>query len=136
MKYTVTCSCGHEITVDIFGSASDRKTKIKWYEQSAVCPDCCKAQREASIADADKDLPKLEGTEKQVAWAGKIRVEMMKANKLLRFVLDGTVTADRLISDITSRLAGGEVSEAAMKEAEKVLKILTETDAKWFIENR
>lgn len=136
MKYTVICSCGHERTIDIFGSASERDKKIKWYKQSAVCPDCYKRQREESIEDADKDLPKLCGTEKQVAWARKIRADLMKSNRILCFVLDGTVTANRIVADLSSRLDSGDVSEAATKDAEKVLKILTETDAKWFIENR
>lgn len=47
MKYSVTYSCGHEGTVELFGKNSDRENKIKWYENSAKCPECYKIEKQA-----------------------------------------------------------------------------------------
>ena len=47
MKIDVTYSCGHEGTVTLFGSMADRESKIKWYENTAVCPDCFQAAMRA-----------------------------------------------------------------------------------------
>ena len=62
MKINVKCSCGHEVEVEVFGSAAERENKIKWYENH-VCSECYKAQQ-----TADNDLPALTGTEKQISW--------------------------------------------------------------------
>ncbi len=74
-KYSVTFSCGHEETVELYGKTADRERKIEWMENYAVCSECYqrhkKEQEEAR--KAGRNLPDLEGTPKQVAWAEKIR---------------------------------------------------------------
>lgn len=73
MKYDVTYSCGHAGTVELYGKTSERESKIRWYETTAVCPECYKKQQEAAAETTTKyDLPELEGSEKQVAWAKKL----------------------------------------------------------------
>lgn len=42
MKDYVTYSYGHTGEVQLFGSNKDRERKIKWYEESALCPECYK----------------------------------------------------------------------------------------------
>lgn len=92
MKYTVTFSCGHEATVDLFGKTSERERRITWYEKEGICPDCYRKMKEDERRQADAELaayadkieteynlPKLEGTEKQVAWARKIRAGVIRA---------------------------------------------------------
>lgn len=92
MKYTVTFSCGHEATVDLFGKTSERDRRIAWYEKEGVCPDCYRKMKEEERKQADEELaayaekieteyklPELEGTEKQVAWARKIRAGVIRA---------------------------------------------------------
>lgn len=77
-KYSVTFSCGHTQTVELFGKNSERERKISWYERSGVCSDCYKAEQDAkrqANMDACKSLPALTGTPKQIAWAEKIRAE-------------------------------------------------------------
>lgn len=44
LKYTVTYSCGHTGTVVLFGKNAEREKKLKWYSESAICPDCYKAE--------------------------------------------------------------------------------------------
>ena len=73
MEYDVIYSCGHTGTVKLYGKTSDRESKIRWYETTAVCPECYKKQQEAAAETTTKyDLPELEGSEKQVAWAKKL----------------------------------------------------------------
>ena len=70
MKYDVTYSCGHAGTVELYGKTSERESKIRWYETTAVCPECYKKQQEAAAETTTKY--ELEGSEKQVAWAKKL----------------------------------------------------------------
>ena len=73
MKYDITYSCGSAGTVELYGKTSERESKIRWYETTAVCPECYKKQQEAAAETTAKyDLPELEGSEKQVAWAKKL----------------------------------------------------------------
>lgn len=74
-KYTITYKCGHTGTVELCGKESDRARKIAWYENNCVCPECYAAEQAAKReAEANKyALPELTGSEKQIAWAEKIR---------------------------------------------------------------
>lgn len=93
MKYEVTFSCGHTETVDLIGRVKDRESKIKYFEEKGLCSECYKKakeeqkRKEREEADAKaKDLgfPELEGSEKQVAWANDIRIQLADdANKFL-----------------------------------------------------
>lgn len=80
--YTVTFSCGHTETIQLFGKIADRERRIAWLENNGVCSECYrKAQAEqraratAEAAEATADLPQLQGTEKQIAWATVIRAK-------------------------------------------------------------
>lgn len=77
MKYQVTFACGHEGRVDLFGKNSERERKLEQFARG-ICPECAAAQRakeeEKAVAAAKASgLPELEGSEKQVAWATRIR---------------------------------------------------------------
>lgn len=91
-QYKVTFSCGHDGFVSIIGSAKDREWKIE-RASMAECTECYEKrkqeerQKENKIA-AEKakemELPKLQGTEKQVAWANTLRQEVVeKLEKLI-----------------------------------------------------
>lgn len=75
MKYTVTYSCGHSGTVELFGPERDRERKLEWYQEHAVCPECYARQQteERAAIESQYDLPALTGSDKQIAWAEKIR---------------------------------------------------------------
>lgn len=79
-KYTVTYKCGHTRTVELFGRESERDRKIAWYKEFCSCPECYAAEQAAKReAEAQKyALPELVGTEKQVAWAEKIRSKFIE----------------------------------------------------------
>ena len=58
MKYDVTYSCGHTGTVELYGKTSERESKIRWYETTAVCPECYKKQQQEAAETITKyDLP-------------------------------------------------------------------------------
>lgn len=86
-KYDVTYSCGHSGTIQLFGPYKSRDRKIEWYENEGLCPDCYaekqRQKREEEVkAIAEKNavnnLPELSGSEKQIAWAEKIRYTLLK----------------------------------------------------------
>ena len=56
-KYTVTFSCGHTDTVELFGKDSDRERKIEYFKEQGICPHCYKESLEAKKAEGcDEDL--------------------------------------------------------------------------------
>lgn len=83
MKYTVKMSCGHEVTVELFGKSADRERKIAYYEAHGLCDECAakmRAERNAQNAmqDSQDGLPVLTGSDKQIAWAHTIRQDLLK----------------------------------------------------------
>ena len=49
MKYDITYSCGHTGTVELYGKTSERESKIRWYETTAVCPEWSLPTRERGL---------------------------------------------------------------------------------------
>lgn len=69
-KYKITYKCGHTAEVQLYGKYADREKKIAWYA-TINCPDCdASEQREKAEAAG---LPQLTGSEKQIAWANRLR---------------------------------------------------------------
>jgi hypothetical protein len=137
-KYSVTYSCRHDGTEQLFGKMEDRERKLDWYARVGVCPSCYKAKMSQAVEAASVGLPALQGSEKQVAWAAKLRIEM----------LDRVVGATRdKVRAIFARIEAGEAAkatpeqlEAAIQENEKVLvacdQIERIVNASWWIEHR
>lgn len=73
-RYTITYKCGHEETVNLYGSYDDRERKIEWLK-TQDCPHCKNAQLKAKVEGIkeSKVLPDLTGSEKQISWADEIR---------------------------------------------------------------
>ncbi|QIG78219.1 hypothetical protein BIBE0010001c01_00033 [Bifidobacterium phage BigBern1] len=73
-QYGITYRCGHEDTVQIYGTNvhGEREKKAAWYG-SIDCPAC----RAAKARQEHDGLPALEGTDRQVAWADDIRDEVL-----------------------------------------------------------
>lgn len=81
MKVNITYSCGHQGTINVFGKSEERERKIKYFEEYGLCPDCYKAEKQKEteeFAVKKCELPELKGSEKQVAWANKIRKEKIE----------------------------------------------------------
>ena len=41
----ITYSCGHEERIQLYGSASERETRIKYLSDYKLCPECLKKER-------------------------------------------------------------------------------------------
>lgn len=141
-KYDVTYSCGHEGRVALFGPYKDRESKLAWYRNQADCPDCFKKaleekrasdNAEAVKASSEKGLPKLQGSDKQIAWAEKIRIEYI--NKLDDYI-------DRTKSNVTAKgnFDPDEYKKYIQPLNETVkelrVKLLSKSSASWWIDNR
>lgn len=76
-RYWVKHNCGHECDYQLYGPEKDRKAKIVWLE-GRFCEDCWRAEElaKAKRIAGENGLPLLTGTEKQVAWAERIRAEI------------------------------------------------------------
>lgn len=78
-KYYITMSCGHDEEVTLYGKIKDREGKIKWFEENGLCKECYKAKMQEQnekvwkAIEGEINLPELEGSEKQIAWATEIR---------------------------------------------------------------
>ena len=79
--YYGTFSCGHEGRVNVIGPQKDRQWKID-NKFSGICEECYKNKLQKEREDANQkalerakemELPELQGTEKQVAWANTLR---------------------------------------------------------------
>lgn len=79
-KYTVEHSCGHSEDHQIYGKVSERDGKAEWLA-GRLCGDCYRAAKRADetakAAEASVGLPALTGSDKQVAWATKIRARII-----------------------------------------------------------
>ena len=117
MKYEVKMSCGHVETVELYGGNKDREYRISQLGKWGMCKDCYKAaiEKETTELENKYNLPELTGSEKQVAWAKKIRANMYK-----KFEED----FQGHFGDADPRL---DNFKAWMKE---------KTEAKWFIDHR
>ena len=126
MKETVTYMCSHEGEVELFGPRRQRDQRIRSIERYELCPDClAKKRAEEAAAAAEKNaengLPSLSGTEKQVAWAEQIRAQAVE-----------TMSAQADQSRQNSR-----APENAIRSLDLGMqKILANTSAAWWIENR
>lgn len=82
MKYKITCSCGHEIIIDVYGETLKHEKKLLFYRENE-CPDCL--IRSLEKQESKKSLPALVGSDKQVRWAMQLRekhIELLKRSYL------------------------------------------------------
>lgn len=70
MKYKITCSCGHEIIIDVYGETLKHEKKLIFYRENE-CPDCL--IRSLEKQEFTKSLPSLVGSDKQIRWAMQLR---------------------------------------------------------------
>lgn len=124
MKYTVTYSCGHNAEVQLYGSNAEREREIAYFETRGLCPECYAAQKSADASAALESivaelgpLPALTGSEKQVAWASKIRSAAL--SELLDWLTTSIKPEQRDI---------GKACISAFAQAN--------TDASWWIDRR
>lgn len=117
-KYSVTYKCGHTGTVELFGKTSDREWRLEQLAKGN-CPDCEEAEMRKVIAEfnAERELPALSGTDRQVAWADKLRMY-----------------AIRMIEDEYGRMSDGSPDKEPMSQV--LQEMYSITDARFWIDHR
>ena len=92
-KYKIKFTCGHSEIKDLSDTpAGKRANKATWMGKNFSCNKCFKAQgqqelakdnaemlAEAEVFEEENDLPELEGSEKQIPWATRIRYTTLAA---------------------------------------------------------
>ena len=138
-KYTVKFACGHEEVINLYGSHAERERKIAYYQQHGKCSECYKAEKKAekeTEASKIEDMPELQGTEKQVSWANDIRNKM--AAEVVEYIESKVKTDVKTFSSSFAAL-NEEQKAFVVRKSEAVAKyatLITETSAKYYIENR
>lgn len=121
-QYSITHTCGHEETVQIYGTNvhGERDRKISWLE-SKPCRDCINNK---VLINANQ----LTGSEKQVAWANNLRAEaIQKVNRIIEDALHGPAGATKT----------QEWKESSRRSGEAIIReIRNETSARTIIDNR
>lgn len=133
-KYTVTRACGHVETIALIGKHKDREWRLENVEPQKLCSECWKADLERkreeetqkAIEEAQESgLPALEGTEKQIAWAERIRIKML--DELDVMVTKASENRDAILKEYKITL---EDIDAAVRS------IQAKTSASWWIDHR
>jgi hypothetical protein len=147
-KYDVEYSCGHSGEVVLFGPGKERERKLEWYHNSASCPDCYQKEKdeakriqnaEAAKSNTEMSLPKLTGSEKQIAWANTIRIDRIK--RIDELINKGESIQNKTrIGEQEINLSPAEYDQylKPIHETVKDLrnKLLTHTSASWWIDQR
>lgn len=122
-QYTITHTCGHDETVQIYGTNvhGERERKAAWLE-SKPCRDC---EREALREENLGGAAELTGSDRQVAWADDLRARAIAEAKQLLAKLEADTAVQQ--ADKDAWRANGENAIKAM---------LAETSAKEIIEHR
>ena len=90
-KYQVKHKCGHEVTTELFGKQTDRNWKLEKMANE-ICWECEKNERNVAAIESAKEnnLPKLQGSEKQIAWAMSIRAEKLEKHGNIPALIEKT----------------------------------------------
>lgn len=148
-KARVTCTCkicGATFTREtIKRNRAEADSWEAWAAENIdTCPSCYRAekkQKEAEhVAARSQQLPQLQGSEKQVAWANSIRNKMISENQVAKGIIDGEFQnpdgSVLTFQQAQELWTGAEFTEAEKKTVDTVIKLFTETQAKWFIDHR
>lgn len=129
--YEVECTeCGKKFDVQLYGKMKYREWKVEHY--AWLCDDCKAKKREEEARKAaekskEMELPELTGTEKQVSWALKIRLDAIKA-------MEKQIEAQKALERLNPE-GKPEREEYLMRLGfDDILK--NETKASWWIDNR
>ena len=116
MKYKITCSCGHEIIIDVYGETLKHEKKLLFYRENE-CPDCL--IRSLEKQEFMKSLPSLVGSDKQIRWAMQLRekhIDLLKRSYLESRGNDGLLWLMLFVTKLTeasffinAEMSGGSI---------------------------
>lgn len=128
-KFKVKHSCGHEVTHAFAGPETARQQREDWLRKRP-CQACWRnEQAGAAMAQSlDMNLPALEGSEEDKAWAQVIRAKAVTHNREYH---------ERLVGSKGLQKQQDELREAIVSAASDALReIEAQTSAAWWIEHR
>ena len=106
-------SCGH--TEQVYGGSYDYKR-----EGSRVCKDCWIAQQATTVIADAVEMPMLKGSDKQIAWARKVRAQYVS----------------KWDAVLAQRAGASDASQVERFRAAVATIVAQRTDASWWIDNR
>ena len=128
--YKVQCSeCGKEFDVKMYGKQKEIEWKLEHWNW--LCDECKTKKREEEAKKAAEqsksmELPELVGTEKQVQWALKIRLDAIKN-------IEKQIEAEKAMERLNPE---GNPSEIEFLMRLGFKDMLKETKASFWIDNR
>lgn len=146
-KATAHCTCrkcGEEFEKIMYaGKCRDAESKARWAEgYFDLCPDCEKIEEQEKLEAKEKELelPDLTGSEKQIAWARKIRIEK------IREVADYLENEHNTLKRITEAIEAGDERYTSDKLDEVIEEVdildrcyellIGQTESRFWIDNR
>jgi len=126
-QYQVTHTCGHSETVQLYGPSKERERRLTWL-RSQSCLDCKRAShegeaRESRILSQMEGLPRLDGTDRQIAWAETIRRDKLTETAAMLAQL----RADPQAQEEPSQMLAIDAAERALR---------AQRSASWWIDHR
>ena len=114
-QYNIHHTCGHEETVQIYGTNvhGKRQRKAEWLE-SKPCRDC---EREAMRGENLAGAAELTGSDKQVSWANDLRAKAIGDIKAKLAKIDTHYIAAPQEWKDAQRAAGESIITAMLAEA-------------------
>lgn len=128
---TIKCTtCGKEFTVS--KNCYNRTEANNWEHWAAnhytTCHECYAQKNQPA---ASSNLPELEGSEKQIAWATSIRAKFEK--EIGNFVAG----LEKMLEELKASGEATPAHTAHIAKCHKVMaKMLSETSCRWWIDNR
>jgi phage tail protein X len=124
-KYSIRRACGHTETVNICGTnVHGERERQAEYEAEKLCYECYRAQQQQQAEAAAVSYPTLQGSPKQIAWATRIRHEILDADK-------GLAHWRNLYEQASDAEAPDKPQVLAAIDA-----LAAQTDAGWWIDHR
>lgn len=123
--YSVAYACGHTAEKQLYGKTVERERFIDWAAKFGICDNCREGNAQAACEsiESEYDLPPLTGSEKQIAWARKIRSE--KINEIVEFI------AAKLPEVPAEMMDEFEIHRAAVMQG-----LYSKTMARYWIDNQ
>ena len=78
MKAKIKFSCGHTEKTDLKCTKDKVEARAKWLAENQVCSKCYQEKMQSERQTIIVDLPALNGTEKQTAWANDLRAKLIQ----------------------------------------------------------
>lgn len=136
-KYKIKFTCGHSEVKDLATSpAGKRANKATWMGKNFTCSKCFKAKgqeelakdnaellAEAEVFEDENELPELEGSEKQIPWATRVRYQTLAAG--LEYLEGNNEQIDEVLEAARTLTKSGWWIDYKDMDADEVYEVVT-----------